>query len=58
MDLVGLNKLSMESSGHHWVRGDLGSRPNSSASVDCGQASHASSIHEKRQAAGGIMDIL
>ena len=48
----------MESSGHHGVRGDSGSRPNSPASVDGGQASHAPSIHEQGQAAGGTMDIL
>ena len=35
----------MESSGHHGVRGDSGSRPNCPASVDGGQASHAPSIH-------------
>ena len=31
----------MESSGPHKFRGDSGSHPNSSASVDGGQASHA-----------------
>ena len=54
MDLVGLNKLSMEGSGHHGVRGDLGSRPNNLASVDGGQAS----IHEHGRVVGGIMDTL
>ena len=58
MDLVGLNRLSMDSSGHHRVRGDLGSRPNSLSSVDGGQASHAPSIHEQGQAVEGTMDIL
>ena len=48
----------MESSGHHGVRGDSGSRPNSSVSVDGGQESHAPSIHERGQAVGGTMDIL
>ena len=58
MDLVGLNRLSMESSGHHGVRGDSGSHPNSPASVDGGQVFHAPSIHEQGQAAGVTMDIL
>ena len=48
----------MESSGYHGVRGDSGSRPNSPASVDGGQASHAPSIHEQGQAAGGTMNVL
>ena len=48
----------MDSSGHHRIRGDLGNRPNSPFSVDGGQVSHASSIHEKGQAVGGTIDIL
>ena len=48
----------MDSSGHHRVRGDSGSRPNSPVSVDGWQASHAPSIHEQGQAAGGTIDIL
>ena len=36
----------MDSLGNLRVRGDLGSRLNSPASVDGGQASHAPSIHE------------
>ena len=48
----------MESSGPNRVRGDSRSRPNSPTSVDGGQASHAPSIHEQRQAAGGDVDIL
>ena len=48
----------MESSSHHGVRGDSGSRPNSLASMDGGQASHDPSIHEQGQAVGGTMDIL
>ena len=48
----------MDSSGHHSVRGDSGSHPNSPASVDGGQASHPPLIHEQGQAAGGTMDIL
>ena len=48
----------MDSSGPHRVRGDSGSRPNSLASVEGGQASHAPSIREQGQAEGGAMDIL
>ena len=40
----------MDGSGPHRVRGDLGSRPNSSASVEGGQTSHAPSIREQGQA--------
>ena len=48
----------MDSTSHNRVRGDSGSRLNSPVSVDGGKASHAPSIHEKGQAAGGTMDIL
>ena len=48
----------MDGTGHNRVRGDSGSHPNSLVSVDGGQASHAPSIHEQGQAAGGTMDIL
>ena len=48
----------MDGSGPHRVRGDSRSRPNSLASVEGGQASHAPSIHEQGQAARGAMDIL
>ena len=48
----------MDGSGPHRVRGDSGSRPNSLASVEGGQAFHAPSICEQGQAAGGAMDIL
>ena len=58
MNLVVLNRLSMDSSSHHRVRGDSGSRLNNPVSVDGGQASHAPSIHEQGQAAGGTIDIL
>ena len=47
----------MDGSGPHRVRGDSGSRPNSSASVEGGQASHVPLIHEQGQAAGSAMDI-
>ena len=50
MDLVGLNRSSMDSSGPHWVRGDSGSLPNSPASVDGGQAYHAPSMNGQGQA--------
>ena len=48
----------MESSGPTKVSGDSRSRPNSHVSIDGGQASHAPSIHEQRQAIGGTIDIL
>ena len=48
----------MYSSGHHRVRGDSGSCPNSLVSVDGEQASHAPSIHDQGQAVGGTIDIL
>ena len=48
----------MDSSGPHRVRGDSGSRLNSHASVEGGQASPAPSIREQGQAVGGAMDIL
>ena len=48
----------MDSSGHHRVRGDSRSYPNSPVSVDGGQASHAPSIHEQGQAARGTINIL
>ena len=43
-NLVGLNRLSIESLGPNRVSGDLGSRPNSPVSVDGGQASIPCSI--------------
>ena len=58
MDLVGLNRSSMDSSRSHRVRGDSGSRPNSLASVDGGQASNAPLINDQGQVTGGSMDIL
>ena len=48
----------MDGSGPHRVRGDSRSCPNSLASVEGGQASHAPSIREPCQAARGAMDIL
>ena len=58
MDLVGLNRLSKDGSEPNKVRDDSGSRPNSPASVEGGQASHTSSISEQGQAAGSAMNIL
>ena len=48
----------MESSSPNRVRGDSGILLNSPVSVDGGQASHAPSIHEQGQAAGGTVDVL
>ena len=48
----------MDSSGPYRVRGDSGSRPNSPASVDGGQASHAPPMNDQGQATGGAIDIL
>ena len=48
----------MHSSGPHRVGGDSGSRSNSPASVNCGQASHAPPINDQGQAIGDVMDIL
>ena len=48
----------MDSSRPYRVEGDLGSRPNSPASVDGGQASHAPPMNDQGQVTGGAMDIL
>ena len=48
----------MDSSGPHRVGGDSGSHPNSPASMDGGQASHAPPMNDQGQATGGVMDIL
>ena len=48
----------MDSSGHHRVIGDSGSRPNSPISVDGWQDSRAPLIHEQVQVAEGTIDIL
>ena len=58
VDLVGLNRFNMNSSRPHMVGGDSGSRPNSPISVEGGQASHAPSMNEQGQVAGGVVDIL
>ena len=48
----------MDSSGPHRFGGDSGSRPNSLASVDGGQASHDPPMNDQGQATRGVMDIL
>ena len=48
----------MDSSGLHKVGGDSGSSPNSLVSMEGGQASHAPSMNEQGQVAGGDVDIL
>ena len=51
MDLVGLNRISMDGSASLRVEDDQGTRPNSLASVEGGQASHAPPINEPEQVA-------
>ena len=48
----------MDSSGPHRVRGDSGSPSISPISVEVGKASHAPSMNEQGQVAGGVVDIL
>ena len=48
----------MDGLGTHRVEGDQGNRPDSPASVVCGQASHAPPVNEPKQVAGGTMGIL
>ena len=48
----------MDSLGPYRVEGDSGSRPNSSASVDDGQASHAPPMNDQGQTTRGAMDTL
>ena len=48
----------MDSSRPHRVGGDSRSCPNSRASVDGRQASHAPPMNDQGQATGGAMDIL
>ena len=48
----------MDSLGPHRVGGDSRSWPNSLASVDGGQASHAPSMNDQGQPIGSSMDIL
>ena len=58
MDLTGLNKISMDGSASLRVDDDQGNRPNSLASVEGGQPSHAPPVNEPKQVAGGTMGIL
>ena len=48
----------MDSSGPHRVKGDSRSHPNSPASVDGGQASHAPPMNDQGKETEGAMDIL
>ena len=48
----------MDGSGTLRVEDDQGNRPNSFASVEGGQASHAPPVNEPEQVAGGTMDII
>ena len=48
----------MDGSGTQRVEGDQGNRPDSSASVIGGQASHAQPMNEPEQVVGGTMGIL
>ena len=48
----------MDSSAPFRVEDDQGNRPNSPASVEDGQASHAPLVNEPEQVAGGAIDIL
>ena len=57
-DLVGLNRISMDGSTSLRVEDDQGIRPNSPASVEGGQASHAPPMNEPEQVVGGTMGIL
>ena len=58
MDLVGLNRISIDGSSSQRVVGDQGDRPDSLASVEGGQASHAPPIHQQEPTMGGTMEIL
>ena len=57
-DLAGLNRISMDGSASLRVEDDQGTHPNSPASVEGGQASHAPPMSEPEQVAGGTMGIL
>ena len=58
MDLAGLNRISMDISASLRVEDDQGTHPNSTASVEGGQASHAPPMNEPEQVAGGTIGIL
>ena len=57
-DLAGLNRISMDGSASLRVEDNRGNRPNSPASVEGRQASHAPPMNEPKQVAGGAMGIL
>ena len=57
-DLVGLNRISMDGLAPLRVDDDQGNRPNSPASVEGGQASHAPPMNEPKPTEGGTIDIL
>ena len=48
----------MDGSSSQRVVGDQGDRPDSPASVEGGQASHAPPIHQQEPTMGGTMEIL
>ena len=48
----------MDGSSSQRVLGDQGDRPDSPASVEGGQASHASPLHQPEPTMGGTMEIL
>ena len=55
---MGLNRISMDGSSSQRVVGDQGDRPDSPASVEGGQASHAPPMHQQEPTMGGTMEIL
>ena len=58
MNLAGLNRIIMDSLSPLMVEDDLGNSPDSLASVEGAQASHAPLVNESEQMAGGPMGIL
>ena len=55
---MGLNRISMDGSSSQMVVGDQGDRPDSPASWEGGQASHAPPLHQQEPTMGGTMEIL
>ena len=55
---MGLNNRIMDGSCSQRVAGDQGDRPDSPASVEGGQASHAPPIQQQEPTMGGTIDIL
>ena len=58
MDLMGLNRRSMDGSSSQRVVGDQGDRLDSPSSVEGGQPSHAPPIHQQEPKIGVTMGIL